>query len=95
MARAPVSKTGGCRFESCHSCHQNKKRSLRLNRNSQNGLMRTANVPGVHRGFKPRRQKASRCHSSGRTLVFAAGRALLPLAPQVNRNTGLTNEKRA
>ena len=20
MARAPVSKTGGCRFESCHSC---------------------------------------------------------------------------
>jgi hypothetical protein len=21
MARAPVSKTGGCRFESCHSCH--------------------------------------------------------------------------
>jgi hypothetical protein len=24
MARAPVSKTGGCRFESCHSCHTQK-----------------------------------------------------------------------
>jgi hypothetical protein len=24
MARAPVSKTGGCRFESCHSCQQNQ-----------------------------------------------------------------------
>ena len=72
MARAPVSKTGGCRFEVLPLLPPKQKRSLRLNRNSQNGLMRTANVPGVHRGFKPRRQKASRCHSSGRTLVGGA-----------------------
>ena len=26
MARAPVSKTGGCRFESCHSCQAQVRR---------------------------------------------------------------------
>ena len=24
LGRAPVSKTGGCRFDSCHSCSKNK-----------------------------------------------------------------------
>jgi hypothetical protein len=30
MARAPVSKTGGCRFESCHSCQLNQALSVIL-----------------------------------------------------------------
>jgi hypothetical protein len=30
MARAPVSKTGGCRFESCHSCQQNQQLRARV-----------------------------------------------------------------
>ena len=33
MARAPVSKTGGCRFESCHSC-QSEKNILQDQRSS-------------------------------------------------------------
>src|SRR3954469_20796892 len=32
LARAPVSKTGGCRFESCHSCQPN---ALLLHRHSR------------------------------------------------------------
>ena len=30
MARAPVSKTGGCRFESCHSCQAGDRKSAFL-----------------------------------------------------------------